>query len=101
MPEGLAVAASVAGLGYARWKAVLIALATGLVEPVAGLFGAAAVSFAEPALPWGLGFAAGAMLFIVIHEIIPETHRNGHQNEATFGFLAGLVAMMFLDVTLG
>jgi ZIP family zinc transporter len=101
MPEGLAVAASVAGLGYARWKAVLIALATGLVEPVAGLLGAAAVSIAEPALPWGLGFAAGAMLFIVSHEIIPETHRNGHQNEATLGFLVGLAAMMFLDVVLG
>jgi ZIP family zinc transporter len=101
MPEGLAVAASVAGLGYSRTRAVLVALATGMVEPVAGLAGAAAVAFAEPLLPWGLGFAAGAMLFIVSHEIIPETHRNGHQNEATLGFLGGLVVMMFLDVTLG
>lgn len=101
MPEGLAVAASVAGLGYTHRKAVLIALATGLVEPVAGILGAAAVTLAEPILPWGLGFAAGAMLFIVSHEIIPETHRHGHQNEATLGFLVGLVAMMFLDVTLG
>ena len=101
MPEGLAVAASVAGFGYSRTKAVLVALATGMVEPVAGLAGAAAVAFAEPLLPWGLGFAAGAMLFIVSHEIIPETHRNGHQNEATFGFLGGLIVMMFLDVVLG
>jgi ZIP family zinc transporter len=100
MPEGLAVAASVSALGYSRLKAVLIALATGLVEPVAGLVGAAAVTLAEPLLPWGLGFAAGAMLFIISHEIIPETHRNGYQNQATFGFLGGLVAMMFLDVTL-
>jgi ZIP family zinc transporter len=100
MPEGLAVAASVAGLGYSRTKAVLVALATGMVEPAAGLAGASAVALAEPLLPWGLGFAAGAMLFIVSHEIIPETHRNGHQNEATLGFLGGLVVMMFLDVTL-
>ena len=68
---------------------------------MAGLAGAAAVAFAEPLLPWGLGFAAGAMLFIVSHEIIPETHRNGHQNEATLGFLGGLIVMMFLDVVLG
>lgn len=101
MPEGLAVAASVASLGYSRIRAMLVAFATGMVEPVAGLAGAAAVALAEPLLPWGLGFAAGAMLFIVSHEIIPETHRNGHQNEATLGFLVGLVAMMFLDVTLG
>jgi len=101
MPEGLAVAASVLGLGYAKWKAVLIALGSGMVEPVAGLIGATAVTIAEPLLPWGLGFAAGAMLFIVNHEIIPETHRKGHQNQATVGVLAGLIVMMFLDVTLG
>jgi ZIP family zinc transporter len=101
MPEGLAVAASVAALNLARWKAVAIALASGLVEPVAGLAGVVAVSYAEPLLPWGLGFAAGAMLFIVSREIIPETHRKGHENEATLGFMAGLAMMMFLDVTLG
>jgi ZIP family zinc transporter len=102
MPEGLAVAASIAGgLGYSRWKAVLIALATGLVEPVAGLAGAAVVSIAEPLLPWGLGFAAGAMLFVVSREIIPETHREGYENEATAGLMVGLAVMIFLDVTLG
>jgi ZIP family zinc transporter len=102
MPEGLAVAASLAaGLNYSRTKAVLAALATGLVEPVAGLAGVAAVSLAEPLLPWGLGFAAGAMLFVVSREIIPETHRKGYENEATAGLMTGLAAMMFLDVTLG
>ncbi|MAE93016.1 MAG: ZIP family metal transporter, partial [Pelagibaca sp.] len=52
-------------------------------------------------LPVGLTFAAGAMLFIISHEIIPETHRHGHQNRATTGLLVGLILMMFLDVTLG
>lgn len=102
MPEGLAVAASLAGgLGYSRWKAVLAALGTGLVEPVAGLAGVAIVSLAESLLPWGLGFAAGAMLFVVSREIIPETHRKGYENEATAGLMTGLAAMIFLDVTLG
>jgi ZIP family zinc transporter len=101
MPEGLAVAASLAaGLGYSRWKAIGIALATGLVEPVAGLAGVAAVQLAAPLLPWGLGFAAGAMLFVVSREIIPETHRKGYENEATAGLMTGLAVMTFLDVTL-
>jgi ZIP family zinc transporter len=101
MPEGLAVAASLAGgLGYSRWKAALAALATGLVEPVAGLAGAAIVSVAQSLLPWGLGFAAGAMLFVVSREIIPETHRKGYENEATAGLMIGLAVMIFLDVTL-
>lgn len=102
MPEGLAVAASLAGgLGYSRGRAMLVALATGLVEPVAGLAGAAIVSAAQSLLPWGLGFAAGAMLFVVSREIIPETHRKGYENEATAGLMVGLAAMIFLDVTLG
>lgn len=100
-PEGLAVAVALRGLGYSKARSFSIALLTGLVEPVGGLIGAAAVSFAEVLLPWGLSFAAGAMLFIISHEIIPETHRNGHQNRATAGLLVGLVLMMFLDVTLG
>jgi ZIP family zinc transporter len=101
MPEGLAVAASLISIAYRRGTAVLIALATGLVEPVGGLFGAALVSIAEPVLPWGLGFAAGAMLFVISNEIIPETHRQGHEGLATSGLMAGLAIMLFLDVSLG
>ncbi|HSK39131.1 MAG TPA: ZIP family metal transporter [Arenibaculum sp.] len=101
MPEGLAVAASLVSLHYSRLSAVLIALATGLVEPVGGLFGVVAVSISQPLLPWGLGFAAGAMLFVISNEIIPETHRKGHENLATPGLMIGLALMMFLDVTLG
>lgn len=101
MPEGLAVAAALIALDHARAQAVLIALGTGLVEAVGGLLGVAAAAWSEPLLPWGLGFAAGAMLFVINHEIVPETHRQGHESLATWGVLTGLVLMMLLDVTLG
>jgi len=100
-PEGLAVAVALLGEGYPRLRAWGIAAATGLVEPVGGLVGAGVVSLSEPLLPWGLAFAAGAMLFVISHEIIPETHRAGHQNRATLGLAIGLVIMLFLDVWLG
>ena len=100
-PEGLAVAVALTGEGYARRRACLIAGATGLVEPLGGLLGAAAVSLSQPLLPWGLAFAAGAMIYVISHEIIPETHNRGYQKEATAGLAVGLVVMMFLDVTLG
>ena len=101
MPEGLAVAMALTAEGYTRAYAFLIAMCTGLVEPVGGLIGAGAVTIAAPLLPWGLAFAAGAMLYVISHEIIPETHRRGYQNEATTGLTIGLVVMLFLDVTLG
>jgi zinc transporter, ZIP family len=100
-PEGLAVAVALVGEGYSRWRAFSIASLTGLVEPVGGLIGAGAVSIAEPLLPWGLAFAAGTMLYVISHEIIPETHRGGFQKQATAGLIGGLVIMLFLDVTLG
>jgi ZIP family zinc transporter len=99
-PEGLAVAVALVGENYERWRAFLIAAATGLVEPIGGLLGAGAVALSEPLLPWGLAFAAGAMLYVISHEIIPETHRRGFQNEATTGLTIGLVVMLFLDVWL-
>ena len=100
-PEGLAVTVALVGEGYSRLRAFMIASLTGLVEPVGGLLGAGAVSISEPLLPWGLVFAAGAMLYVISHEIIPETHRRGFQNEATSGLMVGLVLMLFLDVWLG
>lgn len=100
-PEGLAVAVALLGEKYSKWRAFGIAALTGLVEPIAGLFGALVVSVSEPLLPWGLAFAAGAMLYVISHEIIPETHRSGHQNFATLGLAIGLVLMLFLDVWLG
>ncbi|KGB83543.1 MAG: ZIP family metal transporter [Pseudomonadota bacterium] len=100
-PEGLAVAVALRGQGYSRRRSFLVALATGLVEPVGGLLGAAAVSLSAVLLPWGLAFAAGAMIYIISHEIIPETHRHGHQNAATAGLTVGLILMLLLDVILG
>ena len=100
-PEGLAVAVALLGQGYSRARAFRVALFTGLVEPVGGLIGITAVTIAQPLLPWGLAFAAGAMIFVISHEIIPETHRRGYENHGTFGLIIGLVVMMFLDVVFG
>lgn len=99
--EGLAVAASLLAIRYSRTQAFLVACLTGLVEPIGGLIGSVAVAVAGPLMPWTLGFAAGAMLFIISDEIIPETHRGGYQNLATFSMLGGFSVMMFLDATLG
>ncbi|MBK8907765.1 MAG: ZIP family metal transporter [Rhodospirillales bacterium] len=101
MPEGLAVAASLVSEGFERMRAFRIAVLTGLVEPIGGIIGAAAGSFSEALLPWGLTFAAGAMLFVISGEVIPETHRRGTEHRATFGLVLGFIAMMLLDVTLG
>ena len=101
IPEGLAVAFPLVREGYSRIKSLGIATLTGLVEPVGGLIGVALVSIAEPALPWGLAFAAGAMIFVVSDEIIPESHRKGFEREATFGLIVGFVVMMVLDTFFG
>ncbi len=100
-PEGLAVAVALLGQNYSRIRAFWVALLTGLVEPVGGLIGVGAVTLSQPLLPWGLAFAAGAMIFVISHEIIPETHRRGYENYGTIGLIIGLVVMMFLDVVLG
>lgn len=100
-PEGLAVAVALCAVGYSKYRAFVIASLTGAVEPVAGLIGAAAISVSTAVLPWALTFAAGAMLYVISHEIIPETHKNGYQREATAGITVGLVVMLYLDVVLG
>ncbi|NJL00242.1 MAG: ZIP family metal transporter [Spirulinaceae cyanobacterium RM2_2_10] len=101
MPEGLVVALALRNLNYSIASALGISLLTGVVEPVGGLLGAAAVSIAQPLLPWGLGFAAGAMLFVIVDEIIPEIDSQGLDQEGTVGVMIGFVTMMFLDVVLG
>ena len=101
IPEGLAVALPLVGLGYNKWKAVGIATLTGLVEPVGGLLGITMVTVFEPILPVAMGFAAGAMLFVISEEIIPETHSNGRSRYATFALMAGFIIMMILDNMLG
>ncbi len=101
LPEGLVVALALVSHHYTRLAACGIALLTGLVEPIGGALGAGVVHIFLPLLPWGLAFAAGAMLYVISNEIIPESHRKGYELEATFGVLIGFVLMMFLDVTLG
>lgn len=101
MPEGLIVALGLMSVGYSRWTGLGVALLTGLVEPVGGTFGAVVVTVAAFLLPLGLAFAAGAMLFVISHEIIPESHRKGHQTYATMGVLIGFVLMMTLGKALG
>lgn len=101
MPEGLAIAAALTADGMDRQRAFAIALLTGLVEPLGGLVGALAVSVSRAVLPWGLAFAAGAMLFVVSGEVIPETHREGAERKATFALVLGFVVMMALAMLVG
>lgn len=101
IPEGMAVALPLVALGYNKWKAVGIATLTGLVEPIGGLLGITLVSIFSPVLPFAMGFAAGAMLFVISEEIIPETHSNGRSRYATFALMIGFIIMMALENLLG
>jgi ZIP family zinc transporter len=100
-PEGLAVALSLRSAGLRTSTAVLVGAATGLMEPIGAILGVGLTSGLEIAYPIGLGLAAGAMIFVVSHEVIPETHRNGHQTPATLGLMIGFAVMMFMDTALG
>lgn len=101
IPEGLAVALALRSIGLPALRAVLIAAASGLMEPLGALVGLGISSGFAIAYPVSLGLAAGAMIFVVSHEVIPETHRNGHQTSATVGLMGGFAVMMFLDTALG
>jgi ZIP family zinc transporter len=101
IPEGLAVAMALRGAGLSSMRAALVAAASGLMEPLGALLGVGLSSGLALAYPVGLGLAAGAMIFVVSHEVIPETHRNGHQTPATLGLMAGFAVMMVLDTALG
>lgn len=100
-PEGLAVALALRTIGLSRWRSVLVAGASGLMEPLGAIVGLGISSGMAIAYPVSLGLAAGAMIFVVSHEVIPETHRNGHQTPATVGLMGGFAVMMFLDTALG
>jgi ZIP family zinc transporter len=101
LPEGLVVAVALVAAGSTRARAIAVGMASGLIEPVGAVVGASVVASLPWLLPTGLGFAAGAMLFVVSHEIIPESHRQGHENFATTGLMGGFVVMMVLDTVLG
>jgi ZIP family zinc transporter len=98
LPEGLSVAVALLGLGYSRLFSFLIAAGTGLLEVLGGGIGAATIATGAVVLPWALGFAAGAMLFVVSDEIIPETHRPGMAEGATAALFVGFALMMVLDL---
>lgn len=101
LPEGTAVSVPLLREGFSRKKAFFYGQLSGIVEPIAAVLGALAVSVAQPVLPFALAFAAGAMIFVVVEEVIPESHASGHGDAASLGVVAGFVIMMCLDVALG
>ncbi|MBN9461591.1 MAG: ZIP family metal transporter [Burkholderiales bacterium] len=100
LPEGLAVAMSLAGLGYGRLHALGIAALTGLVEVVGGMAGAGLLEISQHLLPGALAFAGGTMLFVISDEVIPETHRSGFGDSATAALFVGFGLMFVLDAAL-
>lgn len=100
-PEGFAVAMPLRRFGLSRKKSWMYGQASALVEPIAGVVGAWAVLTFQPILPYALSFAAGAMIFVVVEEVIPETQQDKFTDIATMGFIGGFIIMMGLDVGLG
>jgi len=100
-PEGLAVSMPLRREGMSRGKSFWYGQLSAIVEPVAGVIGAATVIIAQPILPYALSFAAGAMIFVVIEEVIPEAQRGGNTDLATMGGMVGFAVMMLLDVAFG
>ena len=100
-PEGIAVAMPLRREGVSRWKSFWYGQLSAIVEPIAAVIGAAAVFAFLPLLPYALAFAAGAMIYVVVEEVIPETQRDKFTDVATMGFMIGFIIMMSLDVVLG
>lgn len=100
-PEGFAVSMPLRRAGFSRWKSFKYGQASALVEPIAAVLGAWAVLTFQPILPYALSFAAGAMIFVVVEEVIPETQQDKYTDIATLGFIGGFIVMMSLDVGLG
>lgn len=100
-PEGFAVSMPLRGQGLSRWRSFNYGQLSAIVEPVAAVLGAWAVMTFEPILPYALCFAAGAMIFVVVEEVIPESQQERYTDIATMGFIGGFLIMMTLDVGLG
>ena len=100
-PEGVAVSFPLRRKGVSRFRSFWFGQLSAIVEPVAGVAGAVAVFYMQPLLPFALAFAAGAMIYVVIEEVIPETQRDKYTDVAALGFIAGFIIMMCLDVGLG
>jgi ZIP family zinc transporter len=101
LPEGVAVSMPLRRHGVSRRRAFWYGQLSAMVEPIAGVCGAAAVLFFQAVLPYALAFAAGAMIYVVVEEVIPETQRDKYTDVATLGFMGGFIVMMCLDVALG
>jgi zinc transporter, ZIP family len=100
-PEGIAVAMPLRRHGVSRLKSFWYGQLSAIVEPVAGVLGAVAVIYMQPILPFALAFAAGAMIYVVVEEVIPETQRDKYTDRSVLGFIGGFLVMMILDVALG
>ena len=100
-PEGLAVSMPMRRQGISKFKSFWYGQMSAIVEPIAAVIGAVAVTFFTPILPYALAFAAGAMIFVVVEEVIPETQRDKYTDIAVLGFIGGFIVMMTLDVGLG
>ncbi|MFN7043914.1 MAG: ZIP family metal transporter [Flavobacterium sp.] len=100
-PEGIAVSMPLRRMGMSRTKSFMYGQSSAIVEPIFGVIGAVAVTFFTPILPYALAFAAGAMIFVVVEEVIPETQQDKNTDIATLGFIGGFIVMMTLDVALG
>jgi len=100
-PEGIAVAMPLRRGGVSRFRSFWFGQLSAIVEPVAGVIGAVAVIFMQPILPFALAFAAGAMIYVVVEEVIPETQRDKYTDASVLGFIGGFLVMMSLDVALG
>lgn len=101
LPEGMAVSVPLLREGFSRRRAFFYGQLSGIVEPVAAVLGALVASAAAPVLPYALAFAAGAMIFVVVEEVVPEAQASGHGDAATMGLILGFVIMMSLDVAFG
>ena len=100
-PEGAAVSIPLRREGFSRFKAFIYGQLSGIVEPIAGVIGAYLVLSVTPILPYALSFAAGAMIFVVIEELIPESQRGHETDLSTVGAMVGFAVMMLLNVALG
>jgi len=100
-PEGIAVSMPLRRNGVTRFKSFWYGQLSAIVEPLAGVVGALAVVFIQPILPFALAFAAGAMIFVVVEEVIPETQRDRYTDRSVLAFIGGFLVMMILDVALG
>ena len=100
-PEGFAVSVSLRREGMSRLKSFWYGQLSAIVEPMSAVVGAFAVLLVKPLLPYALSFAAGAMIFVVVEEVIPESQRNNNTDLATGGAILGFMVMMILDVALG